>query len=121
MGGVETDERIVPRAERGTASVELVGIVPALIVAVLVATQLAAVGFALWSAGLAARAGARSALVGDDAAVAARHALPGLLRGDAEVDDEDDVSVRVVIPRVLPVLPEVGIAAHAALEVGDED
>ncbi len=92
---------------------------PALIVAVLVATQLAAVGFALWSAGLAARAGARSALVGDDAEVAARDALPGLLRSGADVTDDEDVSVEVSIPRVLPVLPDVRIAVHAALEVED--
>jgi hypothetical protein len=105
-----------PGSERGTASVELVGVLPALIVALLVATQLVAVGFALWSAGLAARAGARSALIGDDAAAAARQALPGLLRPGAAVSDENDVAVEVVVPRVLPVLPKLRIGAHASLE-----
>lgn len=98
---------------------ELVGVIPALVVAVLVAAQLAAVGFALWSAGLAARAGARSALIGDDAELAARHALPGLLRAGADVRDGADVTVQVAIPRVLPVLPRVMIAAHASMESGD--
>lgn len=107
------------RSERGSASVELVGVLPALVVAVLVTAQLAAAGFALWSAGLAARAGARSALIGDDAALSARQALPGLLRDGSEVSDEDAVSVRVLVPRVLPVLPEVMIGARAALAMDD--
>lgn len=98
---------------------ELIGVLPALLVGVLIAAQLAAAGFALWSAGLAARAGARSALIGDDAEPAARQALPGLLRGGADISDGDEVSVEVTIPRVLPVLPEVRVGARAALEADD--
>ena len=44
---------------------------------------------------MAARAGARAALVGSDATSAARRALPAAMRAGAEVDDADGVSVRV--------------------------
>nr|MDQ3725989.1 pilus assembly protein [Actinomycetota bacterium] len=50
--------------EEGTASVELVAAVPFLLLGLLVAAQIALAGQALWSAGVAARAGARAALVG---------------------------------------------------------
>ncbi|MBA3866912.1 MAG: pilus assembly protein, partial [Solirubrobacterales bacterium] len=45
--------------ERGTASVELIAVVPFLLLALLVAAQIALAGQALWSASVAARAGAR--------------------------------------------------------------
>lgn len=104
------------RDERGTASVELIAAVPTLLVALLVATQVAMVGHAFWSAGIAARAGARAALVERSASRAALQALPGFLRGDARVEDEDGVEVRVLLPRLLPLLPEIGISASASLE-----
>jgi hypothetical protein len=114
--------RIVSSAghrEEGTASVELVAVVPFLLLAVLVAAQLALAGQALWSAGVAARAGARAALVGKDAAAAARRALPPPLRKGAEVSDSGAVSVRVPIPRLLPALPRVMVGAET--ELGQDD
>lgn len=120
LDGVTARHRRRLSSERGTASAELVAVIPALLAGVLIAVQLAAVGFSLWGAGLAARAGARSSLIGEDGAAAARDALPGLLRKDADVEDADEVSVEVSIPRVLPVLPRLRVAAHAALEPGDE-
>ncbi len=107
------------RREGGTASVELVAAVPFLLLAVLVAAQIGLAGQALWSAGVAARAGARAALVGGDAAAAARRALPPSMRRGADVSDSDAVSVRVAIPRLLPMLPRLTVGAEAALEVGD--
>jgi hypothetical protein len=107
------------RREGGTASVELIGVVPFLLLAVLVAAQIGLAGQALWSAGIAARAGARAALVGGDAAMAARRALPASMRAGAEVSEGDTVSVRVVIPRLLPSLPRLTVGAQAALEPGD--
>jgi Flp pilus assembly protein TadG len=104
--------------EEGTASVELVAAVPFLLLAVLVAAQLTLAGQALWSAGVAARAGARAALVGDDAAVAARQALPPALRVAAEVKEGEGVSVRVEIPRLLPALPVLEVSAQSGL--GDD-
>ena len=105
--------------EGGTASVELVAVVPFLLLAVLVAVQLALAGQALWSAGVAARAGARAALVGGDGTAAARRALPPSLRGGSEVGGSDEVSVRVPVPRLLPGLPRVMVGARAALEPDD--
>jgi hypothetical protein len=107
------------RREDGTASVELIGVVPFLLLAVLVAAQIGVAGVALWSAGVAARAGARAELVGGDAASAARRALPDALRRGAEVDEGDAISVRVPIPRLLPAMPLLRVGASAALESGD--
>jgi hypothetical protein len=97
----------------------MVAVVPFLLLAVLVAAQIGLAGQALWSAGVAARAGARAALVGGNATAAARRALPRSMRDGAEVDDEDAVSVRVVIPRLLPAMPRLTVGAKAALEPGD--
>ncbi len=104
--------------EEGTASVELIAAIPFLLLAVLVAAQLALAGQALWSAGVAARAGARAAIVGGNAVEAARRALPSLLRDGAKVSDSDGVSVEVAIPRLLPALPRLTVGA--ASELPDE-
>ena len=107
------------RREGGTASVEMVAALPFLLLAVLAAAQLGLAGQALWSAGVAARAGARAALVGGEASAAARRALPSSMRDGAEVSDDDGVSVRVVVPRLLPVMPRLTVVASAALRAGD--
>jgi pilus assembly protein CpaE len=107
------------RREAGTASVELIAVVPFLLLLVLVAAQLAFAGQALWSAGVAARAGARAALVGGDAARAARRALPASMRSGAEVSDAGAVSVRVAVPRLLPGLPRFTVGARTQLGGGD--
>lgn len=98
---------------------ETVAAVPFLLLAVLVAAQLGLAGYALWSAGIAARAGARAGLVGGDAVKAARRALPPTLRAGAEVSDADSVSVRVEIPPLLPGIPQLRVGARAALGSGD--
>ena len=107
-------------AELGQASAELVAVIPALLLAVLVAAQLGLVGWALWSAGSAARAGARAAHVGGDAEAAARSALPTFLRQGARVSDEDEVEVRVRVPTLVPGAPRIPLEASAALGAGDE-
>lgn len=103
--------------EEGTASVELVAAIPFLLSAALVAAQLILVGHALWSAGVAARAGARAALVGADAAEVARRALPPSFRDGARVSDADGVAVEVTIPRLLP-LPRLTVGAKSGLGDG---
>ena len=112
-------EHLEDRGERGQASVELIGSIPALLVAVLIAVQLVAAGHALWSAALASRAGARASLVGRDPARAARLALPRLLRDGAKVSDGREVSVRVAVPRLLPGLPEFRVGSKSSLGPGD--
>jgi len=106
------------KGEEGTASVELIAVVPFLALAVLVAAQIALAGQALWSAGVAARAGARAAVVGGDAEKAARRALPTSMRVEAKVEGSDEVEVRVAVPRLLPALPRVMVGATANLRPG---
>jgi hypothetical protein len=108
-----------PRREDGTASIELIAVVPFLLLAVLVAAQIGLAGQALWSAGIAARAAARAAVVGEDAEAAARRTLPPSLREGAEVTEADGLSVRVRIPRLLPVIPHLAVEARTRL--GSDD
>ena len=110
--------RDAAHGEEGTASVELVAAIPFLLLGVLVAAQIALAGQALWSASVAARAGARAALIGGDAAVAARSALPPSMREGAEVEEEEGVSVRVEVPRLVPSLPDLQVGARSGLETG---
>jgi hypothetical protein len=105
--------------EEGTASVELVAVVPFLLLAVLAVAQIALVGQSLWSAGVAARAGARAAVVGRDPAAAARAAVPPSMRPGAKIVAEDGIEVRVEVPRLIPSLPPVRVGATSSLEGGD--
>jgi hypothetical protein len=107
--------------EAGTASVELIATIPFLLLALAVAAQIALAGQALWSASVAARAGARAALVGGDPKSAARRTLPDSMRAGAEVEEEEDdagIAVKVPIPTLLPQLPEVKVGARSGL--GDD-
>jgi TadE-like protein len=105
--------------ESGQASVELVAVIPVLLVVTLAVAQLAIAGYALWSAGAAARAGARAGYVGGDAEAAARHSLPAPLRHRAHVEDSDGVEVRVRAPSLVPGIPSVPVTARAGLDAGD--
>jgi pilus assembly protein CpaE len=106
------------RGEAGSASIELIGVLPFLLLAILVAAQLALAGQALWSAGIAARAGARAELVGGSGAAAAKGALPPSLREGSEVDEAGGVSVEVPVPRLLPVMPGLEVGAETKLGPG---
>ena len=105
--------------EEGTASIELVAAIPFLLLALAVAAQIALAGQALWSASVAARAGARAALVGADPKAAARQALPPSMREGAVVEEEDDgdegIAVKVPVPTLLPQLPVVRVGARSGL------
>ena len=91
------------RDERGQAAVEFVAVVPFMLVAALVAWQLALVGHVAWRAADAARSGARAALVGRDAGLAARAALPRSLRSATRVSRVAGGPVRVSVPVPLVV------------------
>src|SRR5688500_7876825 len=110
--------RDVRHRERGQASVELIAVLPALIVCVLLAAQAVAAGWALWTAGNAARAGARAEHVGSDGEEAARGALPGRLREGAEVRSRDGVRVRVDVPGLLPGAELPAVTAASTLDAG---
>ena len=104
--------------EAGTASVELIAALPFLLLAILVAAQLGAVGESLWSAAIGARAGARAALVGRDPAAPASRALPPSLRSGARFYGTGRVAVRVPVPRLLPVVPRLAVDAESGLGDG---
>jgi hypothetical protein len=81
--------------ERGQASVELLGTLPAVLLAAALVWELALAGHTAWLCANAARAGARAAVVGRDARAAARSALPQSLRRGMTVESGDDGAVRV--------------------------
>ena len=102
--------------ESGQASAELVAVVPLLIVSAVALAQTLVAGWALLSAGEAARSSARIAHVGGDAEEAASKALPALLE-PAEVEvGGSSVRVEVRIPMLLPGVPEIPVSASAALD-----
>jgi pilus assembly protein CpaE len=114
---------VVPRSEnprdQGQASVELVAVLPALAVCLVIAAQTVVVGWALWSAGNAARAGARAEEVGGSAEIVARRTLPGALRDGAVVRSGDGVRVRVRVPALLPGIALPSVTAASTLD-GDD-
>jgi hypothetical protein len=87
------------RDEAGSASLELIGALPFLLVAILAAAQLAAAGGALWSAAVAARGEAREALVA------------GRSGGSSAAER---------VPRLLPALPWLSVVARTSLGNGVE-
>jgi hypothetical protein len=99
----------------GQASVEFVAVLPALAVCLALAGQAAAAGWALWSAGAAARAGARAEHVGGDPKAAARRALPSALRGGAVIHSEDGVRVKVRVPALVPGVELPSVTASSTL------
>ncbi len=104
--------------ERGSASVELIGVLPFLFLALAVAAQLGIAGQSLWSAAVAARAGARAALVGGSAERAARAALPPPLRAGARVGEGGGVEVEAPVPGLMPGMPSFTVSARTRLGPG---
>jgi hypothetical protein len=102
----------------GSVSLELVGAVPVLLLCLLLAAQIALGGYALWSAGLAARAGARAELTGHDPAGAVRRSLPPGFSSDVRVEAGREVRVGLLLPRVLPILPEARVFGSSDLGGG---
>lgn len=101
--------------DKGSVSLELIGALPIVLLSVLVAAQFVLAGAALWSAGVAARAGARAVLTGKDPHGAAERALPEVLRGGLRVSQPDGVKVGVRIPALLPGFPEAHMYGSSSL------
>ena len=101
--------------EHGQATVELLGVLPAVLAAGLVVWQLILVGHTAWLSAHAARAAARADLVGEDPAAAARSAIPSGLQQGLEVDGSK--TVRVPVPIVHHGWQgRVKVGARASLE-----
>jgi hypothetical protein len=108
-------------AERGQASVELLGVLPLLVALGLAGLQLLAVGYASVLAGNAAEAGALALAGGSgaaDARAGVRGALPGWSRARTRVSvDGGRVTVRLRPPSLLDALAErLEVRADAAVE-----
>jgi hypothetical protein len=104
---------------RGQASISFLATLPLLIAAAAVLAQIAMVGYSLWSAAGAARAGARAELIGAPVGPAARAALPGRLASGSSVErgrGPEGVVVEVRPPRLLPWLPVPAVAGSARLD-----
>jgi hypothetical protein len=96
------------QTERGQASAELLAGLPALGLAALIAVQLMLTGYSLTIADGAAEAGAIAGATGEDAAAAAREALPAWARGRATVTAGEG-AVRV---ELRPPSPLASVAEH---------
>ena len=104
-------------AERGQASVELLGALPAVLLVGAVVLQLLALGYSAALAGSAAEAAALAAAGGGDAAGAARAAVPGWSRAGMRVTSVPGrVSVRLRPPAPLAILRRK-LEVHASAEV----
>jgi Flp pilus assembly protein TadG len=85
--------------ERGQATVELVAVVPALVLACVIAWELVLAGHAAWVAAHAARAGARAVAVGRDGRAAARSVASS---SSVSILEEGRVRVSVPVPLLVP-------------------
>ena len=90
------------RSQLGQASVELLGAVPLVLLAGLLAWQLVLAGHTLWLSAQAARTAARAEAVGEDPSRAARSALPDSLERGLRVTRRrgGGVTVKVRLPLV---------------------
>ena len=114
------------RSQRGQALVELVALLPALVLAGVLAWQMVLAGHVWTLAAGAARAGGRALEVGAPAGPAALAALPARHAAGADVTTREDaaggarVRVRLAVPRLLPGLPSPGdIVAEAGAAGAD--
>lgn len=100
-------------AQAGQASVELVALLPVIALLAALAWQAALVGQAVWLAGSAARAAARSAAIGVVAREAALRVLPDRLETGLKVRGIADGGVRLTV-RVPAVLGRRGLGSVSA-------
>ncbi|MEJ7876931.1 MAG: hypothetical protein WKF62_09740 [Solirubrobacterales bacterium] len=96
------------KGERAQASFELLASVPAMVLALVIALQLAITGYTLHLADGAAEAGALAVAADTDPVQAARAALPGWAAERVDVSAEDGrIEVSVRPPAPLESLSEV--------------
>ena len=109
------------RAERGSASVELLGVLPLLLLAALMAWQILLAAFSVTNAENAARSGSRTEGRGGDGKKAAVRSLAGALRHGAKVTiDGERATVRVRVPIVFPGLTSDALTVRRSAELPAE-
>lgn len=110
--------RRADRSQAGQATIELIGLLPAMVAVGLVLLQLLAVGYAGVLAGSAAEAGALALAAGADAEAGAKEALPGWSEAGARIAVSGGrVEVQLRPPSPLRALGErLEVSAKAAVE-----
>jgi hypothetical protein len=105
-------------AQRGQASIEVLGAVPAILLVGLFLLQLLAVGYSSVLAGSAAEAGALALAAGTDPEAGVREALPGWTRAHARVSvRQGEVQVRVRPPSPLRAVSQrLEVRGEAAMD-----
>ncbi len=102
-------------SERGQATVEALGAIPAVLLLGMVALQLLAVGYSAVLAGTAAEAGALALAAGGDARAGVRESLPGWSRARARVTvSRGTVRVRLRPPSPLDAVSRRLVVAASA-------
>ncbi len=106
-------------AERGSASLELLGLVPVLALVALAVLQVVAAAYTVGAANQAARDGARAYSLHGAGAVAAaiEDSLPGRIELDRAWRPWDDGGVEIVVdvPRLAPFMPEMHVTRTAVM------
>jgi len=101
------DFRSLGAGHRGQASLEFLASVPAMVLSLVIAIQLAITGYTLHLADGAAEAGALAVAAGTDPEAAARAAMPGWASEQLDVDLSDGlIEVSVRPPAPLPSVSE---------------
>lgn len=100
--------------QRGSATLEVVALVPIMLLVALFTLQLGVAGWTASQTQEAARQAARAQGMGLDARVAAERALPGALEVDQITGGGGSVALRVVVPRVSP-LPQFKVVRRAVM------
>lgn len=95
---------------------DLLAAIPLLVALGLGLAQLLVAGYALWSAGEAARAGARAEHVGEDGVAVAEAAMPGFLGSPQVRAEAGTIRVAVDAPALLPGISSVPVHASAAMD-----
>jgi len=103
-----------PRRERGSVSLEVVGLVPLVVLVALLVLQLGVAGWTASQTQKAAREAARAQSLGGDPSSAAARALPGALEIDRIDSSGDTVTLVVEVPRVSP-LPVFRVERQVAM------
>jgi Flp pilus assembly protein TadG len=104
------------RADHGTASIEVVALVPLVILVAMFALQLGVAGWTASQTEEAARQSARAQSLGQDPRSAAERALPGTLSVDRISAGGDTVTLWVDVPRV-SLLPVFTVSRSVSLTV----
>jgi pilus assembly protein CpaE len=112
--------------ESGQATIDFLGVFPWVLVAALVAWQIALIGWTFVLSSHAARAGARALAVGSPVVSAAESALPGSLKSGTSVHDTTSsdalgtVTVKTKVPLLFPGLGVFAIHSSASTVIEDQ-